>query len=73
MHRLLQHWITEQAQLRSDATAVVCDGSSLTYAELDALSTKLARLLHEAFDLIRHALGHEVDGEGEEYGCEGEE
>jgi amino acid adenylation domain-containing protein len=48
MHRLLQHWITEQAQLRSDATAVVCDESRLTYAELDALSTKLARLLNEA-------------------------
>jgi amino acid adenylation domain-containing protein len=48
MHRLLQHWVTEHAQQRSDATAVVCDGSRLTYAELDAQSTKLARLLNEA-------------------------
>jgi amino acid adenylation domain-containing protein len=48
MHRLLQHWVTEHAQRRSDATAVVCDGNRLTYAELDAQSTKLARLLRES-------------------------
>jgi amino acid adenylation domain-containing protein len=48
MDRLLQQWVTEQAQRRPDASAVLCSGSRLTYAELDALSTRLARLLTEA-------------------------
>jgi amino acid adenylation domain-containing protein len=48
MRRLLQHWVTEQAQRRPHATAVVSGGSRLSYAELDALSTQLARLLREA-------------------------
>jgi len=48
MNRLLQHWVTEQAQRRPDATAVRGDGRRLTYAELDGQSTRLARLLTEA-------------------------
>lgn len=48
MRRLLQHWVTEQAQRRPHATAVVSGQHHLTYAELDILSTQLARLLREA-------------------------
>jgi amino acid adenylation domain-containing protein len=46
--RLLQDWVTEHAQRRPESTAVVSGGRRLTYGELDARSTQLARLLREA-------------------------
>jgi amino acid adenylation domain-containing protein len=48
MPRLLQDWVTEQAEKRPSASAVVSGGARLTYAELDALSTQVARLLKQA-------------------------
>src|SRR5438128_520463 len=45
MTSLLQQWVTEQAERRPDATAVVMDGARLTYAQLDALSNQLAHTL----------------------------
>lgn len=47
MPKRLQDWITEHAERRPDATAVVLDGASLTYEALDVLSTQLARTLLE--------------------------
>lgn len=47
MNRLLQDWVTEQAERRPESPAVVAGESRLTYAELDTLSTQLARLLNE--------------------------
>ena len=47
MNRLLQHWATAQADKRPDATAVVQSESRLSYAELDTLSTQVARLLKD--------------------------
>ena len=47
MARLLQDWTTEQAARNADSTAVVCGASRMTYGELDALSTQLARLLKD--------------------------
>lgn len=48
MPRLLQHWVTEQAHKAPDAAAIVSEATRLTYAELDVLSDRLARLLREA-------------------------
>jgi amino acid adenylation domain-containing protein len=48
MPRLLQDWVTEQAEKRPSASALVSGGTRHTYSELDALSTQLARLLKEA-------------------------
>jgi len=48
MTRLLQDWVIEQASIRPDSPAIVSGGARLTYAELDTLSTQLARLLKEA-------------------------
>jgi amino acid adenylation domain-containing protein len=48
MTKLLQDWVTEQAQRRPGASAVVSDGARLTYADLDARSNRLGRLLREA-------------------------
>ena len=47
MPRLLQDWVTEQALARPESAAVVSRGARLTYAELDALSNQLARLLRD--------------------------
>jgi amino acid adenylation domain-containing protein len=47
MTRLLQHWVTEQAQRRPGSLAVVCGTARLTYGELDTLSNQLARLLRD--------------------------
>ncbi|MBI3493069.1 MAG: amino acid adenylation domain-containing protein [Acidobacteria bacterium] len=44
----LQDLVTRQADHRPDATAVVLDDARLTYGELDAQSTQLARLLRNA-------------------------
>jgi len=48
MTSLLQRWVTEQAERRPDATAVVMHGARLTYEELDASSNRLARTLKAA-------------------------
>ncbi len=48
MTRLLQDWVTEQAERRPDATAVVSGATRLTYAELDTRSTQLAGMLAES-------------------------
>jgi amino acid adenylation domain-containing protein len=45
MTSLLQHWVTEQAERRPDATAVVMHNARLTYEELEAWSNQLARTL----------------------------
>jgi len=48
MTSLLQQWVTEQAERRPDATAVVMHGARLTYAELEAASNRLAHTLKAA-------------------------
>ena len=48
MTRRLQDWVIEQAERRPESPAVVSGGATLTYAELDTLSTQLAILLKEA-------------------------
>jgi amino acid adenylation domain-containing protein len=45
---LLQHWVTEQAERRPDATALVLDGVRMTYGQLEASSNQLARTLGAA-------------------------
>ena len=45
MPKRLQDWVTAQAARRPDATAVVLEGSSLSYGELDRLSSQLAHTL----------------------------
>jgi amino acid adenylation domain-containing protein len=47
MPRLLQDWVTEQAVKRPESRAIVFRAARLTYAELDALSNQLARLLKD--------------------------
>lgn len=41
----LEQWVSLQAGRRPDAPAVVLDGDALSYAQLDELSTRLARRL----------------------------
>jgi amino acid adenylation domain-containing protein len=48
MPRLLQEWISAQAERRPEAPALVSEEGGLSYAELDALSTRVARLLRQA-------------------------
>lgn len=48
MTYLLQQWVTEQAERRPDATALVLDGIHLTYGQLEASSNQLARTLKAA-------------------------
>src|SRR2546429_180854 len=48
MTALLQQWVTEQAERRPDATAVVMDGARMTYEELEVSSNRLARTLKAA-------------------------
>jgi amino acid adenylation domain-containing protein len=48
MSRLLQSWVTEQAQNRPDATAIVFGSETLSYGELEGSSNQLARVLHDA-------------------------
>jgi amino acid adenylation domain-containing protein len=48
MTALLQQWVTEQAERRPDATAVVVDGARWTYAQLEASSNQLAHTLTAA-------------------------
>ena len=47
MKALLQHWVTDQAERRPDAVALVMRHESLTYRELEESSNRLARLLKE--------------------------
>jgi amino acid adenylation domain-containing protein len=47
MRRLLQDWVTIQAERRPEATAVVLDMERMTYGKLDDLSNRLARILRE--------------------------
>ncbi|GAA2688498.1 non-ribosomal peptide synthetase [Streptomyces violaceolatus] len=61
----LHELISEQARLTPDAVAVVCDGTSLTYAELDRRANQLARHLLEqglgAEDFVAIALAKSLD------------
>jgi amino acid adenylation domain-containing protein len=45
MNRLLQSWVTQQAETRQDATAVVMGKETLTYGQLETSSNQLAHLL----------------------------
>ena len=45
MKRLLQDWVTQQAQRRPDADAVVLGTEKLTYGQLEKASNQLARML----------------------------
>src|SRR5579863_7458004 len=47
MNRLLQNWITRQAESRPDARCIVFGNESLTYAQLEQQSNQLAHLLRE--------------------------
>ena len=47
MTEMLHHWITGEANRRSDATAVVFGDERLSYGELEILSNQLARALKE--------------------------
>ncbi|MET9283617.1 amino acid adenylation domain-containing protein, partial [Streptomyces anthocyanicus] len=61
----LHELISGQARLTPDAVAVVCDGTSLTYAELDRRANQLARHLLEqgigAEDFVAIALAKSLD------------
>jgi amino acid adenylation domain-containing protein len=48
MNRLLQCWVTQQAETRPDATAVVFGNETLSYGQLERSSNQLAHLLHHA-------------------------
>ena len=45
MSKLLQEWVTLQAQQRPEATAIVLQADKLSYGQLEQLSNQLARLL----------------------------
>jgi amino acid adenylation domain-containing protein len=47
MKQLLQNWVTRQAESRPDARCVVFGNESVTYAELEEQSNRLAHLLRE--------------------------
>jgi amino acid adenylation domain-containing protein len=48
MQSLLQHWITEQAERRPDAVALVMNEERISYGFLEEASNRLARLLKAA-------------------------
>jgi amino acid adenylation domain-containing protein len=48
MQSLLQHWVTEQAERRPDAVALVMNEERVTYGQLEESSNRLARLLAAA-------------------------
>src|SRR5258708_38583217 len=48
MNRLLQSWVTQQAEARPDALAIVMGNDALTYGQLETSSNRLARVLREA-------------------------
>lgn len=45
MKALLQHWVTQQAERRPDAVALVLKQEKMTYGQLEESSNRLARLL----------------------------
>lgn len=45
MTTLLQQWISAQAQQNPEAVAIVMDGRSVTYGQLEAVTNRFARLL----------------------------
>lgn len=47
MKQLLQNWLTEQAEIRPEATAVTLKNHKMTYTELEEGSNRLARILKE--------------------------
>ena len=47
MNRLLQSWVTQQAETRPDATAVVYGNERLSYGQLEQSSNQLAHLLQQ--------------------------
>jgi amino acid adenylation domain-containing protein len=48
MNRLLQSWVTQQAETRPDATAVIMGTETMTYGQLETSSNQLAHLLLQA-------------------------
>jgi amino acid adenylation domain-containing protein len=48
MNRLLQSWVTQQAETRPDSTAIVMGSDALTYGQLENSSNRLAHLLQDA-------------------------
>jgi amino acid adenylation domain-containing protein len=48
MGRLLQSWVTQQAELRPDAPAIISGAEKLTYGQLERQSNQLASLLQNA-------------------------
>jgi amino acid adenylation domain-containing protein len=48
MSRLLQTWVTQQAETRPDALAIVYGAEQLTYGQLERSSNQLAHLLRDA-------------------------
>src|SRR5215475_385061 len=48
MQSLLQHWVTEQAERRPEAVALVMNEERVTYGQLEESSSRLARLLKSA-------------------------
>jgi amino acid adenylation domain-containing protein len=48
MNRLLQSWVTQQAERRADATAVIMGAETMTYGQLETSSNQLAHLLQQA-------------------------
>jgi amino acid adenylation domain-containing protein len=47
MDRLLQNWVTQQAEARPGDVAIVSGADSLTYGQLETTSNQLAHLLQE--------------------------
>src|SRR5262244_2439910 len=48
MSRLLQSWVTQQAEARPNAPAIVSGSEILTYGQLERSSNQLAHLLRDA-------------------------
>src|SRR5499426_4629410 len=48
MRSLLQHWVTEHAERRPEAVAIVMNEQRINYGQLEESSNRLARLLKEA-------------------------
>lgn len=48
MKKLLQHWLSEQAEQQPEALAVVTPGDQISYGELEKKSNQLATVLKEA-------------------------
>ena len=48
MDRLLQSWVTQQAEVRPGDVAIVSGADSVTYGQLEIMSNQLAHLLQDA-------------------------